>query len=355
MPSVLRPWLTPVVVCALALCLGGAARAAEEPGEGPGGKGEQEKVYTLLRDLINEGADLYNGGDYAGCYYLWEGALKALRPSFEHHGEWQKTVDGALAEARTNPVMWQRAWALRRGMDKIRDDIHPPKKTEPAATAEGTGARPPGTTETPGTRSPGTTDKPAPKADTLWERLGGVKGVTKVVDDFTAVAATDPKVDFSRGGKYKLTDDDVAKFKQDLVGWISSKTGGPLPYKGKGMKVAHEGMHITDAQFNALAADLKAVLEKDGVKGADLDAVMGAAAATRKDIVEEKPEEEPKPEKPKKPDDKKPVEDKGDKKPDDKKPVGDKEDKKLDDPDSGLGRTSGTKKPVKPEDKKEDK
>ena len=53
-------------------------------------------------------------------------------------------------------------------------------------------------------KSDKTTGTPGPK--TLWDRLGGEAGVSKVVDDFVAAAATDPKVDFSRGGKYKLDD-----------------------------------------------------------------------------------------------------------------------------------------------------
>src|SRR5205807_7231068 len=111
MRSAFRRWLFPLAACAVAVCLAGPARAADEPAEA-GDKGHEEKVFTLLRDLINEGADLYNGGDYAGCYHFWEGALKALRPTLEHHEAWQKAVDSSLAEARGTPTMWQRAWVL---------------------------------------------------------------------------------------------------------------------------------------------------------------------------------------------------------------------------------------------------
>ena len=52
------------------------------------------------------------------------------------------------------------------------------------------------------------------------------------------------------------------------------------------MKEVHKGMGITDAQFDAAAADLKAVLETNGVKHDDVKAVLGAVETTRKDIVE---------------------------------------------------------------------
>ena len=309
MRSLVRWWLAPLAAGVLALGLGGPGRAADEPHSGHD-KAADQKLYDLLRDMINEGADLYNRGDYAGCYHLWEGSLRTLAPFLEHHPDWQKAIDGALAEARGMPAMWERAWVLRRAMDKIRDDIHPPKTGEAApATPGGAAPRPTGT-EPPATRGPRPADTEPPKATTLWDRLGGEKGVAKVVDDLVDVASKDPRVDFTRGGKYQLSKDDLAKFKQEMVDWVSSKTGGPLKYKGESMKKAHEGMKITGDQFDALAEDLKTVLEKDGVKGGDEKAVLGAVEATRKDIVEKKADEEP---------EKKPEEKKPEKKPEEKK------------------------------------
>jgi hemoglobin len=328
MRSALRRWLFPLAACGLALCLAGPARAVDEPKEAHGDKGAaEEKVFNLLRDLINEGADLYNSGDYAGCYHFWEGALKTMRPFLDQHEGWGKAIDAGMAEARTAPTMWQRAWALRRTMDKIRDDIHPPKKPEATATTEPPGTRPPAaTTPPPVTTTPRTVTPPKPAA-TLWDRLGGEKGVSAVVDQITAVAAKDPKVDFTRGGKVKLDAAALADFHKQMVDLISAHTGGPFKYTGKTMKEAHKGMGITDAQFDALADDIRGVLEKNNVKPADVDAVMGVVESTRKDIVEPKEEKKPEEKKPeeKKPEEKKPA-DKEDKKPEEKKPEAKKAD-----------------------------
>jgi hemoglobin len=325
MRRVLHRWLTPLAIAALALCLGGTARAADPPREAHGDRGPEEKMYNLLRDLINEGADLYNAGDYAGCYRLWEGALKTMRPFIEPsgpHAAWGKAVEAGFAEAQGQPFMWQRAWALRKAMDKVRDDIHPPKKGEAAATTAPPAGRPPVGGEPSGTRSPGAPPVPgATRVATLWDRLGQEAGVRKVIDQVTDLAAKDPKVDFTRGGKIKLTRDDVAKFKEEMVDWVSAHTGGPLKYTGKNMKVVHEGMHITNAQFDALAAHIRGVLEKNRVQPDDVKAVLGAVEATRKDIVEAKAEEEPTPVK--KPEEKKPSDTKEEKK-DEKKPEANK-------------------------------
>lgn len=303
MGTALRSWLVPLAV-AVAVGLGGAARAADPPREGHEGSPD-EKVYHLLRDVINQGVELYDARDYAGCYHLWEGSLKTLRPFCEHRKEWQKAIDDAFADAQNQPLMWQRDWALRRAMDRIRDDIHPPKRAE-MRTSPPPGTRPgAGTGTGGGARSPGGT-----RTATLWDRLGGEPGVGRVIDEIVAVAGKDPKVDFARGGRFQPTPGDLAKFRQEMIAWVSSKTGGPLPYTGESMKQAHKGMGITDPQFDAFVADVRGVLAKHNLRPDDEKAVLDALEATRPDIVEKKSGEEPKA-KEKKPEEKKPEADAG--------------------------------------------
>lgn len=125
----------------------------------------------------------------------------------------------------------------------------------------------------------------APGKTTLWERLGGETAVKKVVTEIILRAVEDPKVNFLRNKTIKF---DPIKSEQQLVAWISDKTGGPIKYSGKDMKTAHAGMKITDDEFTALAAIIQDVLKKYKVSDDDLKAVMDAINATRKDIVEEK-------------------------------------------------------------------
>jgi hemoglobin len=277
-----RYWLVPLVAAALAVSSGGAARAAED-------RGMDEKVYSTLIHIINDGVDLYNARDYAGCYRLWQGSLKTLRPLLEHHEAWQKQIDAALAGAEGQPRLAERDWVLRRAMDKILDDIHPAPKTE-AGPARGAPRSPGGTGVPPGggTRPPGTVERPggATRTTTLWDRLGGAKGVGQVIDEIVAVVGKDPKVDFTRGGKYKLNPEQMAKFRQEMIDWVSSKTGGPLPPTGETMKKAHKGMDITDAQFDAFLADVRGVLAKHNLRPEDEKAVLNALEATRKNIVQ---------------------------------------------------------------------
>jgi hemoglobin len=123
----------------------------------------------------------------------------------------------------------------------------------------------------------------------LWSRLGGEPAVKAVVHDFVTLAATDPQVDFTRGGKYSLDAAGIANLEKLLVELISAVTGGPLKYEGRPIKTVHQGMAITDAQFNALAGDLAVVLKKYNVPKKETDELLAIVVSARKDVVEAGP------------------------------------------------------------------
>ncbi len=146
-----------------------------------------------------------------------------------------------------------------------------------------------------------------PPPETLWDRLGGEKGVGKVVDDFVNTAgSSDPKVNFWRDPTHVPSKEEVADLKTNLVAFVSKAAGGPLKYTGKDMKDAHKGMKITDAEFDACAADLKAALEKNGVTADDVKAVVGAVEEHARTSSRSRATQKPKPpdDKPEPPDDK---------------------------------------------------
>ena len=123
----------------------------------------------------------------------------------------------------------------------------------------------------------------------LYTRLGGEPAIKAVVDDFVARAAGDPKVNFTRVGTamaWNPSESNVAHLKLGLVNLIGQLTGGPQKYTGRDMKTVHRGMMITDAEFNALAADLAASLDKFNVPAKEKGELMTIVAGTRGDIVE---------------------------------------------------------------------
>jgi hemoglobin len=106
-----------------------------------------------------------------------------------------------------------------------------------------------------------------------------------VVHDFVAAASADPKVNFTRGGKFPIDEEGVKRLEQRLVELVSAVSGGPLKYTGRDKATAHAGTKITEEEFNALAGHLVATLKKYKVPQAEIDELVGIVAGTKKDIV----------------------------------------------------------------------
>lgn len=129
--------------------------------------------------------------------------------------------------------------------------------------------------------------KPPATPRSLYDRLGGEKGITKVVDDFVANVIADP--DYKDKHKKHFIEGDVAALKRKLIDQVGQATGGPQKYTGKGMKEAHAGLGITDADFDTLVADLTKALDNNNVAKKDQDELLTMLGGMRNEIVEKQP------------------------------------------------------------------
>jgi hemoglobin len=136
-------------------------------------------------------------------------------------------------------------------------------------------------------------DMKAMATPSLYERLGGEPAITAVCADFVGRAAKDPQVNFFRKDvpgypAWNPSAEELAAFNKHLVQFVCMAAGGPQKYEGKSMKESHAGMKITEAQFNAIAADLSASLDQFKVPAKEKGELLAAVAGTKKDIVEVK-------------------------------------------------------------------
>ena len=120
----------------------------------------------------------------------------------------------------------------------------------------------------------------------LWDGLGGEHVLTKVVDRFIDLATTDPKVNYSRDGRYVINDGTLKFSKRAALEFISAATGGPYRYSGKTIREIHAGMEITDQEFDAITANFRRALEENGVSQEMVQLAVGMVNATRSAIVE---------------------------------------------------------------------
>jgi hemoglobin len=259
-------------VCLLTALVG---RVAADENVPPGElRATLRSADEMMFDLIERGRELYNGGQHAACYHLFAGGLRALRPFLASYPDLQMEVATALEEAEKDPFDTRRAHTLRRAIDQVRKELRPVLLAKPS----------------PPSATPGPAKAPEKKVvrtgATLWERLGKEKGARKIIDEWLSAALNDPKVNFTRDGKRKLDETQLAALKANLVDLANVISGGSGSYRGKRMFEAHQGMNITEAEFDAFVGHLTTALQNNGVGLADRSIIWAALQGKRADFVQ---------------------------------------------------------------------
>jgi hemoglobin len=119
----------------------------------------------------------------------------------------------------------------------------------------------------------------------LYERLGGLKGITAVVDDFIdrlVVYKTlnrNPEIDAGR----KRSPPPYLKYQVSAM--VCEATGGPCKYTGKGMKEAHAHMNITEKEWDVMVSEFKKSLAKFKVPAKERQELLEIVGETKPDIV----------------------------------------------------------------------
>lgn len=136
----------------------------------------------------------------------------------------------------------------------------------------------------------------------LYERLGAAAGVRMIVDDFVDRAIADPRANWERKGvkrggvlgigassaEWRATADNVARLKERMVEFITVATGGPTRYEGRDMKVVHDGMAITNTEFDATIGALKASMDVTGIPTEEQKELLAIFESTRPQIAEKR-------------------------------------------------------------------
>ena len=137
---------------------------------------------------------------------------------------------------------------------------------------------------------------------TLYERLGRDRGVAGIVDDFVERAMADPRVNWARKGvthggflgigtksaEWDACAERVDALKAHMRQFLTVATGGPSSYEGRDLNHVHEGMGITNAEFDATIGDLKATLDKLRLPNPEQKELLAVLESARPQIVEER-------------------------------------------------------------------
>ncbi|RIJ50647.1 group 1 truncated hemoglobin [Maribellus luteus] len=119
---------------------------------------------------------------------------------------------------------------------------------------------------------------------TLYERLGGIDGITSLVDDIVENHMTNPAVN-ARFLPLKEHPAHFAEVRQHLINFLAAGSGGPQEYKGKDMLASHKGMNISQGEYMHVIDDIMKALGKNKVDEPTQKDVLAIAYSLKKDIV----------------------------------------------------------------------
>ncbi|GGY60871.1 group 1 truncated hemoglobin [Marinobacter zhanjiangensis] len=100
---------------------------------------------------------------------------------------------------------------------------------------------------------------PGPSEDSLYQDLGKRAGIAEMVEDLMYRIVEDDRIAF------QFKDIDVVQFHTNLTDQLCELSGGPCTYTGRPMTDVHDGMNVTETQFNALAEQLVLAMEDNGI------------------------------------------------------------------------------------------
>lgn len=119
---------------------------------------------------------------------------------------------------------------------------------------------------------------------TLYERLGGEKGITALVDDIVEAHMHNPTIK-ARFLPYKEDPENLKVIKGHTVSFFCAGSGGHQEYTGKGMENTHRGMNISEAEFMAATDDILQVLDKHGIDETSRKDVLAIVYSLKEQIM----------------------------------------------------------------------
>lgn len=120
---------------------------------------------------------------------------------------------------------------------------------------------------------------PAHAQDSLFADMGGQAGIDKIVD-----ASVD---NYLADGRIKAIFDEsnIDRLREQFKVQFCQVAGGPCQYKGHDMAIAHKGLHLTNANFNAVVEDLQAAMDKVGLPFSTQNRFLARLAPMQHQVV----------------------------------------------------------------------
>jgi hemoglobin len=115
---------------------------------------------------------------------------------------------------------------------------------------------------------------------TLYQRLGGADGISRIVEDLMTAHLANPLIK-TRFEKIE----DIEHAKKMGREFFCAGAGGPEPYTGKDMTAAHKGMNISEQEYIATMDDIVGALNKQKLDEGTKNDVIAILYSLKDNII----------------------------------------------------------------------
>jgi hemoglobin len=123
------------------------------------------------------------------------------------------------------------------------------------------------------------------QSPSLYDRLGGVHNIARIVDDLIDRVMTDPRLNKNPAVDEAHKRISPASFKYLLTEMLCSAAGGPQMYSGRGMRDSHRHLAIQEDEWMSFMDDLQQSLDRFQVPAAEQQHVVAIMDSTKSGIV----------------------------------------------------------------------
>ncbi|MAF03699.1 MULTISPECIES: group 1 truncated hemoglobin [unclassified Herbaspirillum] len=120
---------------------------------------------------------------------------------------------------------------------------------------------------------------PATPDDSLFRALGGLPVIERVVQDFMDNMLADARI------RHTFDNSNVKRVREKLVEQFCQLSGGGCIYTGDPMREVHQGLKLSNADFNALVEDLQLAMDKNGIPSRTQNRLLALLAPMQRETV----------------------------------------------------------------------
>ncbi len=120
---------------------------------------------------------------------------------------------------------------------------------------------------------------PAFADDTLFADMGGQSGIDRLVDLSVDNYLADGRI------KVVFEETNLDRLRAEFKVQFCQVAGGPCTYTGHDMTEAHKGLHLTNADFNAVVEDLQAAMDTCSIGFATQNRFLARLAPYQHQVV----------------------------------------------------------------------